>query len=300
MGELGLAGARRVSVPLAGGSSALVAEIRPGDHIKWWMRAREMVDQTERWPVVSWTARNWEEVVAGEPFDRMQFVYSDRGSEIVGDTSFAGLLARAERLDYEAVLEAEAAKEWKQKFLDSDVEEAMKDRVERWGTAPRESEVRRAATESADPVLGIERFLLEWELVQGPPPPNAVRIMEYAQRGDPQPPPAEPAFIALLPTARPWEVYAHIEGLWNHPADRLIRAARGWNEMFGAECAEIHPGYSTQLRVKRPPADIWAAWEVARQHWLLAPDTLMLPGTRLRDYARALIEAQYWELNSSP
>lgn len=287
-------------MPLEGGSSALVAEIRPADHLEKWTRAREMLDQTERWPVVSWMSGSWDFVVAGEPFDRMQFAYSDRGSNIVGDSSVAGLMARADGLDYEAVLEAEAAEEWKKKFLDSDVEEAMKDVVERWGTAPPESEVRRAATESADPVLGIERFLLEWELAQGPPPPNAERIMGYARQGDPQAPPDEPAFIVLLPTAQPWVVYAHMEGLWNHQSDRLIRAARGWHERFGAECMEIHPGYSTQMRVQRPPADIWTAWELAREHWLLAPDTLMLPGTRLRDYARALVEAEYWELNSKP
>jgi len=259
-----------------------------------------MVDQTGRWPVVSWMPGSWEEVVAGEPFDRMHFVYADRGSEIVGDTSLAGLLAREEALDYEAMLEAEAAQEWKRKFLDSDVEEAMKDVVERWGTAPLESDLRRAATDSADPVLGIERFMLEWELAQGPPPANALRIMGYARQADPQPPPDEPAFLMLLPTTRPWEVYAHVEGLWNHPSDRLIRAARLWNERYGAECMEIHPGYSTQLRVDRRPGDIWEAWELAREHWLLAPDTLMLPSYHLRDYARALMDAQHWELKSKP
>src|SRR4029077_126753 len=141
---------------------------------------------TGRWPVVSWMPGSWDEVVAGEPFDRMQFVYADRGSEIVGDTSFAGLLARAEALDYEAVLEAQAAQEYKKKFLDSDVEEAITDVVERWGTAPPESEVRRAAGDASDPKLGIERYLLGWELAQGPPPPSAVRIMGYAEQGDPQ------------------------------------------------------------------------------------------------------------------
>ncbi len=287
-------------MPLAGGSSALVAEIRPADHLTSWTRAREIVDLTERWPVVSWMPGIWEDVVAGEPFDRMQFVYADRGSGIAGDTSFAGLVARADALDYEAMLEVQAAQEWKRKYLDSNVEEAMKDVVERWGTAPPESEVRRAAGDGADPRLGIERYLLQWELGQGPPPPSAVRIMGYARQGDPEPPPDEPAFIALLPTARPWEVYAHMEGLWNYPSDRLIRAARLWNETYGAECLAIHPGYGTQLRVQRRPGDIWEAWGLAREHWLLAPDTLMLTGFHLRDYARALMDAQYWELKSKP
>jgi len=200
---------------------------------------------------------------------------------------------------FATVLEAHAAEEYKKEFLDSDVEEAMTDVADRWGTAPPESEVRRAAGAAADPRLGIERYLLEWELAQGPPPPNALRIMGYAQQGDPQPP-GEPAFIALLPIIRPWEVYALMEGLWNHPSDRLIRAAREWNERYGAECMDIHPGYSTALRVQRRPGDIWEAWQLAREHWLLAPDTLMLPGTHLRDYARALVDAQYWELNSKP
>lgn len=113
------------------------------------------------------------------------------------------------------------------------------------------------------------------------------------------PPPEEPAFLMLLPTTRPWEVYAHVEGLWNHPSDRLIRAARGWKERFGAECIAIFPGYSTQLRVPRQPKDIWEAWGLAREHHL-ARDTLTLPGIHVRDYARALMEADYWELKSKP
>jgi hypothetical protein len=170
----------------------------------------------------------------------------------------------------------------------------------RWGKTPPEADFRRAAGDAGDPRLGIERFLLEWELEQGQPTADALQIMGYADQGDLDPPPDDPAFVMLLPTVRPWEVYSHVQGLWNRPSDRLVRAARQWNERFGAECVAIYPGYSTQLLVQRPPADIWTAWELAREHWLLAPDTIMLPGIHVRDYARALMEARYWELKSKP
>jgi hypothetical protein len=62
----------------------------------------------------------------------------------------------------------------------------------------------------------------------------------------------------------------------------------------------ILPGYATELWIQRPPADIWQAWEVARQHYILAYDTFILRGIEVRDYARALTQSLYWMLLSKP
>ena len=236
-------------------------------------------------------------MVSGELFDRRDFEAADRGSGIVGDTTVAGLIARAEALDLGEVLKGEEMQPWKREFLDDNLETALAETDERWGKTPPESELRRAAETALDHELGIERFLLEWELAQGEPP-AAVRLAIAYAIPEPVDPPLEPSALLLLPTARPWEVYAYIEGLWNHPSDRLIKAAKGWHERFGAECVLISP--FTQLRVDRPPSDVWTAWEIAREHFELARDTLVLPGTRVRDYARALMKARYWELKSKP
>ena len=276
----------------------LAAEIPSTGHVKTWTRARRLVDQTGRWPVVYWTARDWDDLLIWDRFDRKDFEAADRGSHISGGTSVTELMARAEALDLEALLEEEAAQEWKRKFVDSHVREALAEVGEKWGRTPPEAEVRQAAVEASDHKLGIERFLLEWELAQGPPPATRLERILAGWLDDLMTPPDESSFLLLLPTIRPWEVYAYIEGLWNRPSDRLVAAAHRWYERFGAECIAIWPGSVTQLHVERPPADVWTAWELARQHYLLAPDTVN--EISLRDYARALVGAQYWELASRP
>jgi hypothetical protein len=62
----------------------------------------------------------------------------------------------------------------------------------------------------------------------------------------------------------------------------------------------ILPGYATELQVSRRPADIWQAWKLAREHFLMAYDTFIGHGIEVRDYARALMQSPHWLLNSRP
>lgn len=304
---IGLVDRRKHVCVVPDGSTALLAEIRPNEFLSAWGRARELVEETGRWPVVTWATR-WEDLANDELFDRIAFVYSDRSSGLSNDQSLPALIARAERLDLAAVLadlESEQST-WHRERLNETVEEALSKVQARWEKSPNESDVRSAAHAAADPVLGIERYLLEWELAQGTPPSktgsgaSAAEHLEWTKRYFEPMPPHEPAALILLPTTRPWEVYAYLEGLWMHPSDRLIAAAHRWHEEFGAECVAILPGYATELRVERLPADIWRAWEVAREHYILAYDTFILRGIEARDYARALTHAPYWMLLSKP
>jgi hypothetical protein len=81
----------------------LLAEIKPSEFLSVWKRARQLVEETGRWPVVSWVSR-WEDLASDELFDRMAFVYSDRGSGLSNDQSLPALIARAERLDLAAAV----------------------------------------------------------------------------------------------------------------------------------------------------------------------------------------------------
>jgi hypothetical protein len=304
---IGLADRRKHECAVPGGSTALLAEIKPREFLSVWRRARQLVGETGRWPLVTWATR-WEDLASDELFDRMAFVYSDRSSGLSNDQSLPALIARAARLDLAAVLadlELEQST-WHRERLNETVEEALSKVGARWGKSPSASDVRQAAEAAADPVLGIERYLLEWELAQDSPPSkaesgmSAAEQLEWTKRYFEPMPPDEPAALILLPTTRPWEVYAYLEGLWMHPSDRLVAAAHRWHEDFGAECMAILPGYATELRIQRPPADIWQAWEVARQHYILAYDTFILRGIEARDYARALTQSPYWMLLSKP
>jgi hypothetical protein len=305
--EIGLAGRRTHSCAIPDGSTALLAEIKPIEFISAWTRARRLVGETGRWPVVTWASR-WEDLVSDELFSRMPFVYSDRGSGLNNEQSLPALMARSEKLDLAAVfaeLESESST-WHRDRMDETVDEALSKVRARWGSSPSESDIRHAAQAAANPILGIERYLLEWELTQGSAPSKAPSGMSAAEqlewtKGYLKPlPPGEPAALIMLPTTKPWEVYAYLEGLWNRPSDRLIAAARRWNEEFGAECVTILPGYGTALRVQHPPTDIWRAWELAREHYLLAYDTFITPGIEARDYAHAITQSPYWMLLSGP
>jgi hypothetical protein len=304
---IGLVDRRTHVCAIPDGSTALLAEIKPIEFVSAWKRARGLVEETGRWPVVTWASR-WEDLVGDELFDRMPFVYSDRANGLNNDQSVAALIARAERLDLAAVLTdlESSPSSWHRKRLNETVDEALAKLQLRWGTLPNESDVRRAAKSAAHPVLGIERYLLEWELTQGSAPSkpesgmSAVEQLEWTKGYFKPLPPDEPAALILLPTTRPWEIFAYLEGLWNHPSDRLVAAARRWHERFEAECMAILPGYATEFQVQRPPTDIWRAWELAREHYLLAYDTFIVPGIETRDYARALTESPYWMLLSTP
>jgi Domain of unknown function (DUF4253) len=301
-------GDRRTHVSVVpGGSTALVAEIKPNEFLGVWRRARELVDETGRWPLITW-AQGWEDFTSdGYVFNRDQFFYTDRNNGLSGDTSVDGLIARAGKLEMSTVLEGlERGHTWFREHIGEAVEEAYTKVRARWGTSPPEADLRRAATEAVHPVLGLQRYLLEWELANEPAPTavasgmTAAKQLEWTMSYMNPMPPDEPAALILLPTAKPWEVYAYLEGLWECPSDRLIAAAHRWHDQYGAECMVILPGYATELQVNRRPLDIWQAWELAREHFLMAYDTFILPGIEVRDYARALTQSPHWLLNSKP
>jgi hypothetical protein len=304
--RIGLGGRRTHVSAVPGGSTALVAEIKPDEFLDVWRRVRELVDETGRWPLVTW-AQGWEDFASGYVFSRDQFIYSDRNNGLSGDTSVAGLIARAGNLEMSSVLNGlEREPAWIREHIDDDVEDAVVKIRARWGKSPPKEELRRAATDAVHPVLGLQRYLLEWELGNEPAPPevtsgmSAAKQLEWTMSYMSPMPPDEPAALILLPTAKPWEVYAYLEGLWQHPSDRLIAAAHRWHDQYGAECMVILPGYGTELQVNRRPDDIWQAWELAREHFLMAYDTFIGHGIEVRDYARALMASPHWLLNSKP
>ena len=79
----------------------------------------------------------------------------------------------------------------------------------------------------------------------------------------------------------------------------LIALLRSWRERFGAELV-AHWGNMLQLVVEHPPTDADTAWELAWEQTLVAPCTIWLPGTPLREYARSLIGANRWFLHERP
>jgi len=79
----------------------------------------------------------------------------------------------------------------------------------------------------------------------------------------------------------------------------VIAAARRWHERWGAEPVALW-GTMMQFTVSHRPATPDDAWMLAREHDILAANTLSNPGIPLRDHARALTILDRWFLHSRP
>ncbi len=80
---------------------------------------------------------------------------------------------------------------------------------------------------------------------------------------------------------------------------RCAAAARRWHERWGAEPVALW-GTMMQFTVSHRPATPDDAWMLAREHDILAANTLSNPGIPLRDHARALTILDRWFLHSRP
>lgn len=69
--------------------------------------------------------------------------------------------------------------------------------------------------------------------------------------------------------------------------------------LFGAEPA-ANWGTMQQLVVRRPPADLASAWEVARAQALLWGNKVYGPGVTVRQLARDLVGRERWFLHCRP
>ena len=297
-GKLGITIRKAIAVPIEADGTALVAEINPDDWHQAWNAVRPHVDALGRWPVIL-SIQRWEDITTGWQFARDTFASSSPRL----DMTVRAIISRSESMNLDQALRDEESMSGHRPTPEEATRDATAATQNRWGVSPSVSELRQAAAGALDAQLGVERYLLHWESRRGDLPKNVQEAMAHT-RGYLEPPPPgagdEPVTLILLPTTRPWEVYAYLEGLWNEPPDRLVAAARRWHERYSAEPVQIHPGYATHLRVPRPPKDLEEAWQLAREHFLIAWDTFILAGITVRDYARALLEATDWYLKSKP
>jgi len=143
----------------------------------------------------------------------------------------------------------------------------------------------------------LQRWLLNWECAQFG---EAALQPESRAYVDGSFLCAGPGLVVLLPVRHSWEAFAHLlwwGSQWHFPAK--IAALRRWHERYGAElcCAGITTLY---LQIKRRPACLEEAFELAIEHWYFARDTLVLPGISLREHARVLLGQDHWYFHQRP
>lgn len=299
----GLRGRAVLGFEVAGDGVAIVAETSSSQMLDDWRRARAAMAVTHRWPVLVTAfqgyAQPWRDaIIAEDPFSRFFF----REGMKDGDPSPQGVLSGAERIDVDARLarvEAWRGQYWREH--PDDAVEAQLDITRRLcPSAPDAASVRAAAVDAADPYVAAERFLYDWEDARGcastPDEDDG-----YQSWFDPTEAGA-PVGLALLPTADPWAVHAYISSLYDatsYGQDLLVAVAHRWYDEFGAEPVALW-GTMVQMVVARPPADRESAWRVAREHQLLAENTLIGPGIPIRQHARYLVGREKWFLHSRP
>ncbi|MCE9593213.1 MAG: DUF4253 domain-containing protein [Planctomycetes bacterium] len=261
-----------------------------------WRVARGLVERTGRWPVVvscfGADVGSWADQLAEQDlFSR--FFYEDHADG--GDVSPRALLAAADHVDVDAYIEQLASERAARDDLDEYAGYALEETRKQCGSAPTFEDCYAARVDGRP--LGsaheLERFLLDWEEAHG-------------RRGDPsnaRPEWFEPedATLLFLPTPHSWDAlaYLHWYGSSPHGAHHDIALGRRWLARDGAELA-MHYGTMLGAFVSRPPKSVDAAWRMAREHDLVAPCTLLLPGTPLRRYALALLGCERWFLHERP
>ena len=102
--------------------------------------------------------------------------------------------------------------------------------------------------------------------------------------------------IALVPTIRPWEVFAYLKfGAWNEcpaPAEHVAIAQR-WNRRYGSEVVGVTHDV-VEMIVSRPPVDQRAALALAREQYIYCTDIVEQGTGTLSNLAASLVNGKTW------
>ena len=178
----------------------------------------------------------------------------------------------------------------------SPADHELADTARSFGAAPEDEDVLAVFGVGDPPRYDLDRWLFEWERARFGSVPDL-----YTGYLDGFGPPGLPA-VVLLPTPRGADTLFFVPFFQNGCAEtpeRLVAVVRSWEERFGAD---LWANWGTMLEfvVARPPATVEDAYELALEQALIAPDTIMLPGVRLRRHAQALVGRQTWFLHYRP
>lgn len=203
-------------------------------------------------------------------------------------------------LSYQVASDVDVLRSWLPVDCDSLPHHPLNRVIGRFGAAPSMDTMRALASQGELRGFNdMERWLMQWEREQAGSDAAwatdaSARHMDIAGGM------ANEATLVLLPTDQSWHALACHSWWGNHESpERVAYFLRRWQQRFGAELV-CNYGTLLQFRVGRPPATPDEAFELALEHWIVASDTLVLPGVSMRDHTRALIGQRHWQLHSRP
>lgn len=299
----GLEKAQMLELPVAGSREQVaLVEVTHEGAFDAWGSARDRVLETGRWPML---ITYWG---FAHPADFSCF----RGDVPWGaGSSFAdeplplstpkGRLAAAADLSIELALERRdrTYETWGSQGgfgTDDILDIALEETRLRCGTAPSKADTLAAAEagDDASPLLALNRYLAAYEAER-----NATITAEPFAWFEPDA--SQPMALALLPTASSSAGPAYLS--WFAASDAgtplVVAMLERWGRRFGAELV-AHYGTMLEFVVASPPGDFDTALDLAWEHYLLAPCTLELPLTSLREYAHMLMSGDTWFLHERP
>lgn len=274
-----------VPVPESSGETAWVARLSGDRPIDDWQLARDRLPQTGRWPLLctSWGAATDAAKLSREFFARGPYQHGTAAdavspraivdaAESLDPAEFLASLTDADPADADGLLQR-WAHEWKQLDLATDELPSI------WAACGHDR-------------LRCERQLALRERALG------VSNPEYGRQSCFTP---DHTLLVLLPTAQAADslAYIHWWGMGRGRPEGFVRMLQHWSARYGAELY-AHYGTMLEFKVSRPPTDFEAALALAREHELVAPCTLILPGIALRHYAEGLIDHPIWFLHERP
>lgn len=286
-----LDGREIVTMPiLDSGEEAFVLELAPSEIETAWHGARNLLDQTGRWPVVgtSWSGGGdfKKRLLDEELFSRFYFEEAPGAA----DVSPRSLIELSRTLDGADLLlgvaKARAEEEDFEEFLPYDVEVTEG----AYGKAPT---IEEASAGSDGTLAGLDRWLMEWESTHGlAPNPEENRFPWFT--------PDHP-YLLFLPTASSWETLAYVN--WQatsiYGTQHYIALGKAWEARFGAELV-CNYGTMLQCLVSNPPTELSDAYDLAQEHDFVAPSTLAPAGISVRHYAHGLVNHDRWFLHERP
>jgi hypothetical protein len=126
--------------------------------------------------------------------------------------------------------------------------------------------------------------------------PDTSRIAAHAHRHALTQIPYEVVYIAKIPTLENWQTPAYVDfGGWNdRPSAAVLTAvAKRWHDRFGTSILSATIDV-LEFSVTNPPASREQAIELAKEHFIVCPDTVYQGTETISALAAALLNSNYW------
>ena len=268
-----------------------------------WKLMRSLLPITGRYPVLVMDSIS-DDYAPDTWFDRQ--AYEEEAAEgLIQSTAADTIIAEAETVDRATFLERfqdEIAEDVESDYLWNDLICVLEEVAEELGKGPSEAEIRKLLDDGVvRSPFELEKWLFNWELqnVETHRPTMDTPIYGdlwdvYGWGGEMEP---RTVSLFLLPTQHSWETLAY----WPWSGSSTIGTTvvmsflKAWNQQYGAELV-WNCGMTLRLKISQKPTVTDEAFQLACEHYSLAPYTLDAPGVLLRRHAEDLFVFDGWEL----